>query len=302
MRVGVTGSTGLIGRALVASLHDRGDTIVTFVRPTTKERPTPSVRWDPAKDLIDEDDLRRIGGFDAVVHLAGAGIGDHRWNSLRKAAIVRSRVEGTTLLARSLTNLPSGVGFFASASAIGWYGNRGDDLLDESSSRGEGFLSDVCAEWEHATAPATMPVAHLRTGIVISPRGGALKKQLPLFRVGLGAYFASGQQWMSPIALVDEVRAILWVVDQRVEGPVNLVAPVPTTNRAFSEALGAALRRPVRLRVPRVALSLALGAEMADELLLMSQRVVPTRLLESGFEFSARESASIIRGALTSNV
>ncbi|MGA7835529.1 MAG: DUF1731 domain-containing protein, partial [Acidimicrobiales bacterium] len=182
--------------------------------------------------------------------------------------------------------------------AIGWYGNRGDEVLDEFSSHGEGFLADVCAEWEHATASATVPVAHLRTGFVISTRGGALKRQLPLFRFGLGAYLASGRQWMSPIALVDEVRAILWTIDHRVEGPVNLVGPEPTTNRAFSEALGAELQRPVVLRAPRMALSVALGAEMADELLLASQRVVPRRLLETGFEFIARDSASMIHWAL----
>jgi uncharacterized protein len=302
VRVGVTGSSGLIGQALVASLRDRGDTVVPFVRLSTKEPPSASVRWDPARDLIDLDDLRRVGGLDAVVHLAGAGIGDRRWTSMRKAEIVRSRVEGTSLLACSFAELPDGVGFFASASAIGWYGNRGNEVLNEASPRGEGFLSDVCAEWEHATEPAratSTPVAHLRSGIVISARGGAMKKQLPLFRVGLGAYFASGQQWMSPISIVDEVRAIMWIIDQRLEGPVNLVAPEPTTNRRFSEDIGAALHRPVKLRLPRVVLSNLFGAEMADELLLISQRVVPTRLLESGFEFQHRDAASIIRAALS---
>ena len=302
VRVGVTGSTGLVGRALTASLRERGDTVVPFVRPSTKERPSPSVRWDPAHELIDLDDLRSVGGLDAVVHLAGAGIGDRRWTSTRKAEIVRSRVEGTSLLACSFAELPDGVAFFASASAIGWYGNRGDEVLDEGSPRGEGFLSDVCAEWEHATEPASAsstPVARLRSGIVISARGGAFKKQLPLFRVGLGAYFASGQQWMSPISIVDEVRAILWIIDRRLEGPLNLVAPEPTTNRRFSEDIGAALHRPVKLRVPRVALANLFGAEMADELLLVSQRVVPTRLLESGFQFRHHDAASTIRAALS---
>jgi uncharacterized protein len=271
------------------------------VRPSARDRPALSVRWDPARDLVDSGDLQRVGGFDAVVHLAGAGIGDRRWNSTRKAEIVRSRVEGTSLLAHTIANFPGGVGVFASASAIGWYGNRGDEVLDESSARGKGFLADVCDEWERATAPAaaSTTVAHFRTGIIISAEGGALKRQLPLFRVGLGAYFASGQQWMSPISLDDEVRAIQWIVDRRLEGPFNLVEPEPTTNRAFSEAVGAALRRPVRLRVPRVVLSNALGAEMADELLLVSQRVVPKRLSESGFEFTHRDATSTIRAALS---
>ena len=299
MRVGVTGSSGLIGRALVASLTARGDTVVAFVRPNTKERPPLSVRWDPARDLIDTEDLRLVGGFDAIVHLAGAGIGDRRWNSTRKAEIVRSRVEGTSLLARTIASLSSGVGIFASASAIGWYGNRGDEVLDESSPRGEGFLSDVCVEWERATsAAASTTVAHFRTGIVISSRGGAFKRQLPLFRIGLGAYIASGQQWMSLISLDDEVRAIQWIVDRRLEGPFNLVAPEPTTNRAFGDAVGAAMRRPVKLRVPRIVLSNVLGAEMADELLLTSQRVVPARLADSGFDFTHHDAVSAIRAAL----
>jgi uncharacterized protein len=300
VRVGVTGSSGLIGRALVAALTARDDTVIAFVRSTAKDRPALSVRWDPARDLVDSDDLRRVGGFDAVVHLAGAGIGDRRWSSMRKAEIVRSRVEGTSLLAQTIADLPSGVGIFASASAIGWYGNRGDEVLDESSSHGEGFLADVCVEWEHATAPAavTTSVAHIRTGIVVSARGGALKRQLPLFRVGLGAYFASGQQWMSPISLDDEVRAIQWIIDHRLEGPFNVVVPEPVTNRAFSDAVGAALGRPVKLRVPRIVLSNMLGAEMADELLLVSQRVVPTRLTASGFEFTHRDATSAIRAAI----
>lgn len=290
----------MIGRALIASLTARGDTVITFVRPTTNDRSALSVRWDPARDLIDGDDLRRVGGFDAIVHLAGAGIGDRRWSSTRKAEIVRSRVEGTLLLAHTIADLPSGIGVFASASAIGWYGNRGDEVLDESSAHGEGFLADVCVEWEHATAPAAAAtsVAHVRTGIIVSARGGAFKRQLPLFRVGLGAYFASGQQWMSPVSLDDEVRAIQWIIDHRLEGPFNVVVPEPTTNRAFSDAAGAALGRPVRLRVPRIVLSNVLGAEMADELLLVSQRVVPTRLTASGFEFTHRDAMSAIRAAL----
>lgn len=303
VRVGITGSNGLIGRALVAALAERGDGVVTFVRPETSQRSATSVRWDPTRDIIDAEDLARVGSLDAVVHLAGAGIGDRRWTTLRKAEIVRSRIEGTALIVRALKELPGGVGFLASASAIGWYGNRGDELLDETSTPGEGFLADVCTEWERASAPAAevgTPVAHLRTGIVVSSRGGALKKQLPIFRLGLGGYVASGHQWMSPISLEDEVRAIMWVIDHRLDGPVNLVAPEPITNRGFSEAIGKQLRRPVKLRVPRVVLSTVLGAEMADELLLVSQRVVPKRLVESGFEFAARSGEAAIRWALAS--
>jgi uncharacterized protein (TIGR01777 family) len=302
MRVGVTGASGLIGTALVEALNERNDDVVTFRRPASKSAGGNVVRWDPSRALLDEGDLRRVGGFDVIINLAGAGIGDKRWTKERKSEILDSRVSATKLLGRVANDAHGGVGFLANASAIGWYGSRGDEVLNEGSVRGEGFLADVCAEWENtATALATsgITVSRFRSGVVLSSNGGALKKQLPLFRFGLGARLGSGQQWLSPISLVDEVAAILWVVDHRLEGPINLVAPTPLTNRTFTRDLAAVLHRPAVAAVPDVALRMALGREMADELVLASQRIEPQRLLESGFAFTHPDAKQALTAALT---
>jgi uncharacterized protein (TIGR01777 family) len=304
MRVGVTGASGLIGNALVTALQERGDTVVTFVRPGSTATANTCVRWDPSSAYIDETDLRAVGGLDALVHLAGAGIGDRRWSESRKAVILSSRIESTQLLDQVVQSLPDGVGFLASASAIGWYGDRGDEVVDEASTRGDGFLADVCHRWEESTSSLESrgtPVAHFRTGIVLSTRGGALKKQLPLFRLGLGGAFGSGRQWMSPISLIDEVRALLWIIDHQLIGPFNLVAPSPLTNGEFANALASALHRRAFLNAPSAALRVALGPEMANELLLVSQRVTPQRLLESGFVFRCSDAPSALSEALTSH-
>ncbi len=303
MRVGVTGASGFIAQALTQSLHERGDTVVRFVRPTTPTSTGPTIRWDPSRELVDESDLRDVGRLDAIVNLAGAGIGDRRWSTKRKEVILSSRVQSTTLLVHVAQTLPEGVGALVSASAVGWYGDRGDESLDESSSGGAGFLADVCRAWEDATVPlenAGVPVAHLRTGIVLSSRGGALPRQLPMFRLGLGATMGAGHQWMSPVALSDEVRAIEWALDHQLTGPLNLVGPSPVTNFTLTRLLAAALRRPSFLRVPKVALRIALGREMADELVLTSQRVVPRRLLESGFEFVSPDVATALAREVSS--
>ncbi len=303
MRVGVTGSSGLIGRALVTALQERGDTVVTFVRPDSTMTTDLRVRWDPSSRYIDETDLRVVGGLDALVHLAGAGIGDRRWSESRKAILLSSRIESTRLVDQVVQSLPDGVRLLASASAIGWYGDRGDEELDETSRRGDGFLADVCHQWEQATSALESrgtPVAHFRTGIVLSARGGALKKQLPLFRVGLGGAFGSGRQWMSPISLVDEVRALLWIVDHQLIGPFNLVAPSPLTNRDFAHDLASALHRRAFFNVPSPVLRAALGREMANELLLVSQRATPRRLLASGFVFRSSDARSALSEALVS--
>lgn len=305
MRVGVTGASGLIGSALVSSLRERGDTVITFVRPGSTATADSCIRWDPSSAYIDETDVRGVGGLDALVHLAGAGIGDHRWSEGRKATILSSRIESTRLLDQVAQSLPEGVGFLASASAIGWYGDRGDEVLDETSTRGDGFLADVCHQWEQATSSLEargIPVAHFRSGIVLSTRGGALKKQLPLFRVGLGGAFGSGGQWMSPISLTDEVRAILWIIDHQLIGPFNLVAPSPLTNRDFTHELASSLHRRAILNVPSPALRVALGREMANELLLVSQRVTPQRLLASGFDFQCPDASSALSDVLASRI
>jgi len=301
VRVALTGASGLIGRSLVEALHERGDTTVTFVRPATKEFAGSTVRWDPSRDLVDEGDLKRVGNLDAVVNLAGVGIGDRRWTTSRKNEILRSRVMATTLLVRTLGELPNGGGFLANASAIGWYGPRGNESLDETSLRGAGFLSDVCVAWEQATTPLEdrgMDVVHLRSGIVLSSRGGALKKQLLLFRSGLGGYLGTGDQWMSPISLFDEVRALLWTIDHRLAGPVNLVAPQALTNKEFTRTLARVLHRSAPLKVPKGILKAVLGAEMADELVLASQKVKPEKLCSSDFKFEHPDTVSALQWAM----
>ena len=299
MRVGVTGASGFIGRSLVTALQERGDTVVTFVRPSSPRLGDRSVRWDPERGLVDDVDLRAIGGLDATVNLAGTGIGDRRWSPSYKERILRSRVESTSLLVRVLNELPGGVGVLASASAVGFYGSRGDEVLDEESVRGEGFLASVCAEWEGvARNLKSGAVALLRTGAVLG-RGGALAKELPLFRAGVGGPFGSGCQWMSPISLLDEVRAVLWILDQRQDGPVNIVSPSPTTNREFTQALASTLRRPAVLRIPTVAFDVLFGKEMAHELILASQRATPGVLGASDFRFEHPDAASALRWALS---
>jgi uncharacterized protein (TIGR01777 family) len=301
MRVGVTGSSGFIGSALVDALRERGDDVIAFVRPTANERDANAVRWNPSLGLVDANDLRRVGGFDAVVNLAGAGIADRRWTASRKIEIMQSRIRSTELLAHALAGMSSGTPMVASGSAVGYYGSRGDRLLDETSPRSTDFLANVCFEWEKAIEPledSGTTVARLRTGIVLASHGGALKKQLPLFRLGLGGPLGSGRQWLSPISLRDEVRAILWVLDHRVGGPVNLVAPAPITNLEFTRELGRVLHRPTLARVPSVVLKFALGSELTSEAVLASQRVVPKVLLDRGFTFLDSDAASCLRTAL----
>ncbi len=299
MRVGVTGSSGLIGAALSTALLERGDDVVRFVRPSSRANDPGSVRWDPDSDFVDESDLVRAGGLDAVVNLAGAGIGDRRWTKRRQREILESRTKSTTLLVRTLQR-SNNTSFLASGSAIGYYGSRVDELVDESSPRGNDYLADVCVRWEAAASElgSESKVAFLRTGIVMSRHGGALKKQLPLFRAGLGGRLSSGRQWLSPISLFDEVRGILHVIDNEIAGPVNLCAPTPLTNADFTRALGHQLHRPTFATVPAAALKVALGAPLAVGAVLASQRVHPTKLLEKGFRFEHSDAEAILRWAL----
>ena len=235
MKVVVTGSTGLIGTALVRALQARSDEVTRLVRraPTTGE-----ARWDPEGGQIEAPSLE---GADAVVHLAGVGIGDHRWSEDHKRAVLDSRVKGTTLLAQTVAALNDKPAVIASASAMGYYGLRGDEVLTEDAEAGTGFLADVCKEWEGATRPAEdagVRVVHLRTGIVLSPDGGALKQMLLPFKLGLGGRIGSGRQWWSWIAIDDEVGAILHLIDNGTErGPVNVTAPNPVTNEQFTRTL-----------------------------------------------------------------
>jgi uncharacterized protein (TIGR01777 family) len=288
MRVAVSGSSGLIGTALVQALRARGDEVLRLVR-----RPVGApdeLTWDPRAGQAPVEALAEVDG---LVHLAGAGIGDQRWTPQRKQEIRDSRVQGTSTLATALAAVGSSgrakPPVFVSGSAIGYYGDRGEEELDETSPPGTGFLAEVCQAWEAATAPAAEAgarVALLRTGVVLSARGGALARQLPLFRLGLGGTLGDGRQWLSWITLRDEVHAILACLDRpELEGPVNLTAPTPVRNAEFTQALGRVLKRPARFGVPRGALRLALGGQLTDEALLASQRVLPRRLVEAGFAF-----------------
>jgi uncharacterized protein (TIGR01777 family) len=257
------------------------------------------VLWDPRKGTIETD---RLQGIDAAVHLAGAGVGDRRWSPGYKQEILSSRVGGTTTLAEALTRLRVLPSVMVSASAVGYYGMRGDEVLTEEAGNGTGFLADVCAQWESATltaASAGIRVVMLRTGVVLSGAGGALKKQLPLFRLGLGARLGSGCQQLSWITRRDVTAAIAFLLeDSALSGPFNLTAPQPVSNAAFTKALGRALHRPAKLIVPEQLIRVALGAEMASEVLLASQRAVPQRLLGAGFAFSDPDLADALVTAL----
>ena len=300
MRVAVTGSTGLIGRALIERLEAGGHVIVRVVRPGSSEglAPSMSVAWNPTASRVDAEGLE---GLDAVVHLAGEPIAARRWSPEQKERIARSRVQPTALLAETLARLDSPPAALISASAIGYYGDRGDELLDESSSGGNDFLAGVCRDWESAAEPARaagIRVAHPRTGVVLSRAGGALAEMLPFFRLGIGGRTGDGSQWMSWISLHDEVEALMWLLEADVEGPVNLTAPEPATNRELTAALGRALRRPAVLPTPKPALRAKLGRELAEALLYSSARVVPAVLQRRGFTFAHPDIATALSAVL----
>ncbi|MEN9506378.1 MAG: hypothetical protein RI958_2304 [Actinomycetota bacterium] len=296
MRIIVSGSSGLIGSALVEHLRGQGHTVVRLVRRSAAAADTAS--WDPASGRLEPS---IIDGADAVINLSGAGIGDHRWTDDYKRELLVSRTNTTGLLARTIAEVDAKPSVFLSGSAIGWYGARGDESLDEDATPGTGFLAQICAEWEAATRPAEdagVRTAHLRTGIVLSPAGGALKKQLPLFRFGLGGKFSSGKQWQSWISLPDEVGAITHLLTAAVSGPVNLTAPQPVTNAEFTKVLGKVLGRPTLVPIPSFGPALLLGRELADALLFTGQRVVPGKLGQSGYSFLHPTLESALRALL----
>ncbi len=297
MHVGITGASGLIGTALTSHLRAHDHEVTAFVR---RPAAVGEIGWDPSAGKLDAGDLEPL---DAIVHLAGAGIGDHRWTDEYKRTLMSSRVDGTTLLAETLAQLgDTGPRVFLSGSAIGYYGERGDETLNEWSEPGAGFLADICRAWEASTATADAPgrrIAHLRTGIVLSRDGGALKKMLPLFKIGAGGRFGSGDQWMSWISIDDEVRAIEYLLTADIEGPVNLTAPNPVRNRKFADELGDVLRRPTFLPVPKFGPKLLLGGELADALVFDGQRVEPEVLTNAeGFSFSHPDLTSALRSVL----
>ncbi len=285
-KIVVTGASGMIGTALTVALEKRGDQVVTVGR----RPPSGGVSWDPASGQMDHEAL---DGVDAVVHLAGERI-DGRWTASKKKRILDSRVEGTEVLARTLASLSRPPAVVISASAIGFYGDRGDEELTEDSRQGSGFLAEVCERWESAAAPMASPDTRLvlaRTGIVCTAEGGALERMLLLIRLCLGGRLGSGEQWWSWITLDDEVRALIHLLDSPVVGPVNLVAPGTCSNLEFVQGFADALRRPAVFPTPAFALRFALG-EMADGLLLASTRVRPAVLESCGFEFMSPDLAS----------
>lgn len=295
MRVLISGSSGLIGSALTRRLGQLGHEVRSLVRRPARAG---EVTWDPARGSLDP---LAFEGCTAVVNLSGAGIGDKRWSEEYKQLLVSSRIEPTQLLATTMAELADKPQVFVSGSAIGCYGDRGDEELDERSTYGDDFLSDLCRRWEAATAPAEdagIRTVQVRTGIVQSKAGGALKNQLLLFKLGLGGRFGSGRQWQSWIAIDDEVDAIVHLLDAAVRGPVNLVAPSPVTNAEFAKTLGRVLHRPAVVPTPLVGPKLLFGSELVEALLLSSQRVVPTALLDSGFEFSYPQLEPALRHVL----
>ena len=301
MKVIVTGSTGLVGRALVRSLLADGHEVTRLVRGGSQQFKAPgtaAVQWDPERGEIDAPSLE---GHDAAVHLAGENVGEGRWDEEKKRRIIESRVKGTTLLASALAGLNAKPRVLVSASATGFYGDRGEEILREESASGSDFLSEVCREWEKGTLQAShagIRVVHLRIGVVLAGEGGALQKMLTPFKLGLGGKIGGGGQYLSWITLEDLVGVIRRAIeDESLRGPVNTVAPQPLTNEEFTKAIGRALGRPTFFAMPAFAARLAFG-ETADALLLASTRVEPARLKEAGYEFKHPEIDGALRSVL----
>jgi len=293
----VTGSSGLIGSALAARLEACGHEVTRVVRRPVSPGDK-AVHWDPRAGTIDS---ARLDGLDAVVNLAGAGIGDHRWTQARKRVVLESRTQSTALIARALAKLERPPGVLVNASAIGFYGDRGDEPVTEQDRPGSDFLAKVCQLWEAAASPAAeagIRVALARTGLVLSPGGGALAKLLPLFRAGLGGRFGSGSQWWSWITVDDEVGALVWLLNNDQRGPVNLTAPNPATNRDFTRALAGVLSRPAVVPVPHFGPGLLLGRERAKALLFTSARVRPAVLESGGYTFTDTDLEAALRRML----
>ncbi len=284
MRVAVAGSSGLIGTALCKRLGSEGHHVTRLVRRPVAPGEQASY-WDPSTGTIDPDQLE---GLDAVVNLAGAGIGDRRWAPARKQLLLDSRTQSSALIARVLADLADPPRVLVNASAMGFYGDRAEETVTEQTAPGSDFLATVCQLWEASAVPARdagVRVAYARSGMVLSPAGGALSKLLPIFRLGLGGQLGPGSQWWSWISVDDEVDALVWLLQNDVAGPVNLTAPNPVTNREFSATLARVLSRPALVPVPRFGPRLVLGRQLADSLLFTSANVRPAVLLDRGYSF-----------------
>lgn len=297
MDIAITGASGLIGRALGEHLRARGHRVRPVVRRPSDD--PGAVRWDPDAGTIDAGAL---AGTDLVVHLAGAGIGDARLTPARKRVVLESRTRGTGLIARTVAELDPRPSALLSASAVGWYGSRGDEVLTEQSGPGDDFAAGVCAAWESAAHPAVdagVRTVFLRIAPVLSGRGGVLPRMALPFRLFVGGRLGSGRQWMSWVGIDDVVRMVTFLATRDdVDGPVNLTAPAPVTNREMTAALGRALHRPTLVPVPAPALRLVLGGDRADGLVLASQRVLPAVLTDAGYEFVHPDIDSALAAAL----
>ena len=295
----VTGATGFIGSELMRALVAAGDRPV----PAVRGRPVPEdgdgIAWDPTIGFIDRPALEGIG---AVVHLAGAGIGDRRWTSTRKAAVLGSRRQGTSLLASAVAGLNRKPTVFVSSSAVGYYGDRGDQVLTEDAPPGDDFAARLCVEWEAAAQPvksAGIRLVTIRTGIVLDSGGGMLRRVLPPFRLGLGGRLGSGRQYLSWISLADEIAAIRYALGQtQLVGPLNVTGPAPVTNAEFTTTLGRLLRRPTGIPTPLAPLRVVYGSELVTTLLLGSQRAVPRALEAAGFAFAHPTLTDALQAAL----
>jgi uncharacterized protein (TIGR01777 family) len=298
MRVLVSGSSGLIGSALVPRLRSEGHEVVRLVRRAATA--ADEVRWDPAAGTLDRGAL---GTIDGIVHLAGEGIGEKRWSPEQKRRILDSRVQGTRLLAETAAALDPAPSVFVCGSAIGYYGLRGDEVLTEQSGPGTGFLADVVEQWEAAARPAVdagIRTVFLRTGIVLAPKGGAFGKLLPLLKLGLGGTLGGGDQWWSWISLDDEVGLLVHALTTTtLSGPVNGTAPEPVTNAELVKVAGKVLGRPAVLPVPKFALSLVMGGEMTEEVILAGQRALPAAAEASGYTFQHRTVEAARRAMLS---
>jgi uncharacterized protein (TIGR01777 family) len=306
MRFVLGGASGLIGKALVESLRNDGHDVTRLVRDAKStasgvgfSRDDDLVSWNQEVGELDPGALEGSGVF---VNLSGASLGDRRWSARRKQEILGSRVRATRLMAETAAVVAPRDGVLVSASAVGFYGDRGDEELTEQSSSGTGFLAEVCRNWEAATKPAEIAgvrVVHLRSGVVLARDAGALGKQVPLFRVGLGGRLGTGRQWLSWISLEDEIGAIRHAAENpELTGALNAVAPAPVTNADFTKALAGALHRPALLAVPGLALRVAFGNELAKELLLSGQRAFPARLLDTGYSFTDPDLAPALERIL----
>lgn len=292
MRIGITGASGLIGSALATSLQRGGHHVVRFVRRDTTD--PAEIPWQPGRVL----NPALLEGLDAVVHLAGAGVGDKRWTDAYKQEILRSRVDGTTTIAEAMAKATEGPRILICGSAIGYYGDTGDRPTDETGPKGAGFLADVVQQWEAAANPAInagLRVAFARTGLVVSSKGGAWQKLFPIFKAGLGGKLGSGSQYWSPISLDDEIRALRYLIDEDLHGPVNLVGPNPLTNAEVTKIMGEVLKRPAIIPVPGFALKAVLG-EFAEDT-LASQRIIPRALSQAGFQWQQADMRDMIEAA-----